>query len=682
MYTDINKISVNSPIKITPVNIFNLCFIDGLSISRSNYSIADNKIDLLNQPTNDISLYTGYDNGTVYEFHKTLIGNNTVISGNDIFNNILSGLSTNTIMVLVNGLLLAQDKFVILNDTSLRILLDNPVTQINTIQIFVSSNLEYGGVVSTSILFNHDNSVAPYKIPYNQNNILIFINGKKLAFNKISKTSVIYERNVYTFSEFLSSIKLTDKVEYYIIKGDCNSYNFIGELGYLTYGPKDYYKNNIPIFYDTVVTFNGLTTLLIDNLRYGFFIKEVEAEGVLLIIDNHFETQNLKCVTVTPFQKTSYESSEYFLQVPDMRSIVNYIAPYDRQYTLLPEVLEVFQKLILNEMYDEVQRISNLRSLTMIDSINIDKLLKFLGMNIDIQNFTLKNKKFLLEELDNFYRIVGTKDSYNYFNIINGSSYIKSIEQLFTYHNSTNPAQREYVDFFTKEESGAIRRRIYQYPTIDYGSVIEIAENFIDYGTYLPAYNEPLTEDIISIDYGYVDEVIKGKWIEWWEWDRPKNLYPTNHINIELNVNINNDNNESYEETIRKFKIRFYALASAVLYIHEINMSYNFGDYDKNIPFNGNTNVQCGIMSAPVISSIRHSVACDPSRQLNSSFGLTDLAVVNALDPNHTMSEGEFKPESEPHIIKCISSNSSKKVYHVIYNHIKLAPGIVEISLT
>ena len=91
-------------------------------------------------------------------------------------------------------------------------------------------------------------------------------------------------------------------------------------------------------------------------------------------------------------------------------------------------------------------------------------------------------------------------------------------------------------------------------PTVDYGSVeTEKASDFYD--------------------YGYVYEEIKGEWVEWFEWDRPTNWYPTNHVNVAVEV----PPGVEYDTFMNEFKKTFYDIASTVLYIHNVIDVYTFG---------------------------------------------------------------------------------------------------------
>lgn len=102
-------------------------------------------------------------------------------------------------------------------------------------------------------------------------------------------------------------------------------------------------------------------------------------------------------------------------------------------------------------------------------------------------------------------------------------------------------------------------------------------------------------------DYGYVWEAIKGQWVEWFEWDRPAGWYPTNHVDVSLEVPSNVD----YDTFISEFKKTFYDIASTVLYIHSIINVYNFGYGENNF----------GIMSAPTYHTIETTLSNNPTIQ-------------------------------------------------------------------
>ena len=130
-------------------------------------------------------------------------------------------------------------------------------------------------------------------------------------------------------------------------------------------------------------------------------------------------------------------------------------------------------------------------------------------------------------------------------------------------------------------------------PMMDFGEVTKEAESFYD--------------------LGLVSETIKGHWVEWTEWDRPKNWYPTNHVNVAVQVPADID----YATFMTEFKNTFYDIASAVLYIHSIIEVYVFGkenpwDTDDDTSGGG---ANFGLVKVPVYYSIEWAVTNDPARQ-------------------------------------------------------------------
>jgi hypothetical protein len=339
---------------------------------------------------------------------------------------------------------------------------------------------------------------------------------------------------------------------------------------------------------------------------------------------------------------------------------------------LMPEILGSFQKLLLDETYDSIQRMKNSRSINMVDSSQINNLINFMGLTLNLSNLDLEKKHALLEELTNFYKIVGTRESYNFYNTTTTNAKIVGMHQLFTpirdIYTGVYAGER-YVDFRTAEELGATTKKRYDYPHHDLGTVDELA-NPMDSFTNQPrnegewtnmsippiTYNQrpivymnddgeittewinvPLnnytilptvgpngpsidfgtvTEDATSFyDFGLVTDIIKGKWVEWTIWDRPVDWYPTNHVDIEVQI----PPDVEYETFMTEFKNTFYNIASAVLYIHSIVEVYTFG---KDNPFNtadddeatgGGANFD--ILTTPVYYTLEYSFTNDPARQ-------------------------------------------------------------------
>jgi len=131
----------------------------------------------------------------------------------------------------------------------------------------------------------------------------------------------------------------------------------------------------------------------------------------------------------------------------------------------------------------------------------------------------------------------------------------------------------------------------------------------IDYGTVDPVLDP---EDLIYIDYGFVNDPIKGQWVEWWEWDRDKSYYPTNHVEVEVKIPIDED----YDTYIRRFTEQFYNLASTVLYIHRLVSSFYFGSNPSD-PNNPDQNIGSflGIQTGQPVSFEVHTFTSDPHRQ-------------------------------------------------------------------
>ena len=632
---NINKIFLNDTLTLMHKDMTTLVFNDGLLLSKTLYAITNNKIDLKEEVINNLSLFYSSGKCITYEYNVNLRNENTKISGVDKFGNKLENLLYYNKMVFVNGYKLLDSQYEILDNNTL--IIKNKYTDKITskVIIYLCADLTNLGKVTDFDNWNED--LQTFSITdFNQSCFMFFKNGQLLARDQIT-----YINSTITLN---TPIRLgIDILECYRLNSDSINCFFYANPGYFTYGPSDVYGSKIPILYDTIANFSlHIARLSVDDIRTGMFIKEENGNGVLVIVDNVFETHNVKCIALYPFSKDSYQSNEYFIQVPEAKSILNYISRYDLSNKMLPEILTVFQRVLLDETYDSVQRLKNIRSINNVDSKNISALINFMGVKLNIKNMTLEEKHALLEELTNFYNIVGTQTSYNIYNIMSTESKMVDIEQLFTpirNIDSEKDYAHRYVTFRTAEELGAITHREYRYPVKDYGDVKTLA-NAEDSLTNTPrdmgmledmqrgtvnlpgqTYLVPTLKNIKYVyvtddtgkmvekavptklnlytkmptvgpnlptidygyvydkakdfyDYGYVWEDIKGEWVEWFEWTRPTNWYPTNHVNVSVEVPPGID----YPVFMDEFKRIFYDIASTVLYIHSLVDVYTFGD--------------------------------------------------------------------------------------------------------
>ena len=662
---DINKISCSSPIIIKKVNMTSLLFADSLVVSKSKYSVVDNYINLLEQAYDFVCLYQHRDSSYYYEFEVSLQSAGVVLSGLDKFYNQLTHLRQGGVMVFVDGYKLLPSQFKILSNDSLQILNAFVVNEKSTVIIYTSSSLYYVGTIDTQEGWDA-NRHSFILDDYTYLRYLFFKNGEIITRDQITKVRDTVTINV--------DIRDTDIVSFYRLPIDTENVLFNADPGYFSYGPEDNAGLRVPEVHDTEIIFDTKVKYAIDDVRPGFFVRENDSVGCIMITSDEFETKTAYGITVTDFSKDSLSASEYYVQVPDARSILKYISEYDLNRMLMPEILGSFQKLLLNETYDSIQRLKNIRSIENVDSQHIGKLLNFMGLNLDITDLSLENKHELLEELNNFYRIVGTRESYNFYNTMAVNSRIIKIDQLFTpikdISTISDYAER-YVDFRTAEELGAVTHREYTFDKYDFGYVDQLAsptDSFTNQprssGTLqnneIPAIlrstrtvsymgndgkivteeipvekNEYLIQPVVGpnqpaedwnfgsvsenavnfYDLGYVWEIIKGKWIEWTTWDRPKEWYPTNHVDVSVQIPADTD----YQTFMTEFKNTFYNIASAVLYIHSIIEVYMFGKENPWMTSDADEALggaaQFDILTAPVYYETEYAFTNDPARQ-------------------------------------------------------------------
>ena len=724
----INKIFGLSRLTIKPTNITSLLFVDRLAVSLSRYSIIDGYINLLDTTKESLILYQNTTTSYHYEFKVDLTQAGKTLFGSDFYGNTLAHLTDGDILVFVDGYKLLPSQFEIINDGKLKLLNSYYGNdELRTVIIYASEGLKYVGNPTRTESWNQINHTFDLE-DYTYLRYMFFKNGEIIRRDEIEKN-----KNKVTLNVIIND---TDIIEYYMLPFDTLNLLFDTEEGYYSYGPKDNSNLPIPVVYNCQAIFDEIVRLAIDDVRVGFFIREVDGDGCLEIVSDDFETTIAKCLIIYPFSKEFYTNEEFYVQVPNARSILKYISEFELNKTFLPEILGSFQKLLLNETYDSIQRIKDMRSINRVSSDQITNLISFLGLNVNVSNISLERKHALLEELTNFYDIVGTRTSYEFYNTLTTSGSISNLFQLFTpikdltINDEYGPAKR-YVTFKTAEELGAVTKTRYEYPMHDLGQVSELAEVTDSFTnkprsrgkypnmeippiiktsvtgnlsqrpvTYVfgkigiddttgtifsdknkivgyiedydstelnkninknilsptdtllgvvdsiivintdtesynmvtieakvtltandytiqptPGPNQPqidfglVDEPFISIyDFGSVDDIIKGKWIQWTEWDRPKKWHPTNHV--EVNVKIPPD--ASYEDFMAEFKKTFYDIASAVLYIHSIVEVYEFGNANS---LNAGGMPLFDLTTAPVYYEMSYTFTNDPARQ-------------------------------------------------------------------
>lgn len=422
MASTLSKIYPDCTITVTPVDMTLLGFVDGKAVPKGHYSLVDHQLNLLQDSKEDISIYYNLNQSQIYEYSISLYKSNTIISGVDLHYNELQNITTKRILVFVNGILLNQNEYTIIDNKTISI--NNSYTSplFSQVIIYVSENdLTYSKLIPAEL--------ENIQLPYNINTTLIFLNGKKLKYDLITPIE-IDSGNIS--AKINININEDDLLEYYDLGGNTQSLNFLTLPGYVSYGPTDDNQNEIPIIYNGILDFPDQIKLLVDNIRFGFILKEEIGFGEATIVDNNFETTIVKVLITQPFKKTLYNIGELYFEVPHYTNITKYLSNYDNSFIFLPEILNVYQRVLLDEIQDTIKRIRDIRSLTKVDSYHINKLIQLLGFNLDIKTLTLKQRHELLEELNNYYNIVGTEDSYNFFNVIQNDLKIVNIQQLFT----------------------------------------------------------------------------------------------------------------------------------------------------------------------------------------------------------------------------------------------------------
>ena len=432
MIQDINKIYVNSSVRINANTMPILCFADGRAIDNTLYSLSNNELNIYVESTEYLTLSYGYNDAKVYHFSVVLDDFGVIIEKYDNRGVWLQNLKINQLLVFVDGRLLDKDEFEFLSSEAIALKVQFKDSKFHSVIIY-SCNYKFEEGIFAA------NSGETIECNYSRDRYLIFKNGYLIPNDHIFvSTGNESIRINYPYSS-------TDEIRYVVLPTNNQTINFKTSKGFLTYGPTDDNNKDVPLRYDYELVFEQNVINLVDDIRTGFILHSDEYDSEYLIVDTNFNKKNIKALSLNNDFTKTYTCKEYYLLVPENRKITEYLSDFDKKGTVIPEVLEIFQRFLLDEFHDEVQRLRNIRNISKVDSIHINKLLKLLGNKIDLKNKTLLQKRELLEELSSFYNKSGTKQSYNIFNISDTDIGLADIEQLFTIRNNASPKSDNIV---------------------------------------------------------------------------------------------------------------------------------------------------------------------------------------------------------------------------------------------
>ena len=449
--SDFNQIFINSSLNVNQEELAVLCFNNGKIISKTKYSLENHMLSLLEDTSETISLYYNNNIAQVYEFTVLLNKDDKEFPIYDDNQKAVKTLIQDRLLVFVDGILGPADRYYVKDDKIL--VFKHKRQDANTHKVIVySSTVNFERQILTSESINLDNIYCPN---YSTNRIMLFADGIKIDFNRIEllKTSSQANTSYIKLNLEDTDINSLEIISFFDSLENLQSLNFESTQGYLTYGPYDDYGNKIPNMYDIEFVLNDQAKIVVDDIRPGFIIKEINGPGEAIIVDEIFEKRELHGLMLQPFTQTSYLKDEFYLKVPEYKSIVNYLSEFDTKYTFIPEILTIFQRLLLDEIKNTIQRLKNSRSIQKVDSTQINKLLQLLGCNLNTKRLTLKQRRELLEELNEFYRITGTRNSYNLLNILQNDLKLINIEQLFTPFDASLKSKNKTVYYYTSQIS-------------------------------------------------------------------------------------------------------------------------------------------------------------------------------------------------------------------------------------
>ena len=274
---------------------------------------------------------------------------------------------------------------------------------------------------------------------------IVFINGKILPIKKYVFGGGSLRLQVETLP--------TDKINVFVFDDGFEYFEYYPKSGQHIFNDVDEYSRRL-----RYATKEGACLLSIEapwdeftGIRTGYYVCAecyVNGDyklGVAKIMDTEFTKSYVSADIISDFDQTEYDSSQWWMIPGEVKSIVSYLDERTQKTALYPEVLESYQRIVLDDYYDGIVRVQNSRNIAKMDEAFLSRTLNFLGLFLDVTDLGITNRRRALRELANFYSRIGTQKSTNYLGLIE-DSLMTLTDALWT---------NDYIHFYTKEELGA-----------------------------------------------------------------------------------------------------------------------------------------------------------------------------------------------------------------------------------
>lgn len=236
-----------------------------------------------------------------------------------------------------------------------------------------------------------------------------------------------------------------------------------------------------------------------------------------------------------------------------------YLTAGQKEGVYIPTWLEAISRTVVDDYHCKVNALYKQWDKKYTLDSNLVNALRTLGVDgFAFGEFTTLELRNMLEEINYFYRQVGTQASYRFTGLMTESDF-GVITQLWT---------NDYITFQTPREIDPNYDEHYEWfpnEPIDYGLVRNMYRSVIDRGL--------VTQLGVVEDWGYVTDDVGGRWLKVITFNVPDGYYPTNHVRSELDY-------ARFKELINSIATRqlFYNLASTPVVYDQVTFVINFGD--------------------------------------------------------------------------------------------------------
>jgi len=253
-------------------------------------------------------------------------------------------------------------------------------------------------------------------------------------------------------------------------------------------------------------------------------------------------------------------SNVLYIAPPPRKNIASYLTPRELKTSFIPDIMESFQRTILDPIQSTIDYITNIRDTTYLNELDFQKSLRLRGFDLPVSAYSRETAIALDALLPQLQKARGSESSLLLLNLITVNGQLS--EELWT---------DDYRNFFTRGDLGVGQTPIIQYFKVDYLPITLSAINTVDY-EYVSLPNQELVDyDLItSPDFVVLGLQDAG--------EPPAPYYPTNHVVLTVA-----QGKEITDADYRILEEMFYKLAPIELLLYGTVEELNLGSNTTNL---------------------------------------------------------------------------------------------------